>query len=142
MKHIKTKALMLLLAVMSATLAMPALSVDLLDDLGFGGQDDILEVDDAFQLSTKFEDNRFVARWTIAEGHYLYQDKMDIVPSDQNIETHALYLQPGEEKQDPIFNKLLYVYHDSAEVSLPIANSNGVREAVFKVKYLLPAADP
>ena len=108
---------------------------NLFDDLGLGGQDDILEVDDAFQLSTDLEANRFVARWVIAEGHYLYQDKMNITPASGAVETHPLQLQPGEEKQDPIFNKMLYVYHDAAEVALPIANTNGVSETVFKVQY-------
>ncbi len=135
MKHLVDKFPVLLLALMSITLAVPAPAVDLLDDLGLGGEDDILEVDDAFQLSTELQGNLFIAKWSIAEGHYLYQDKMDIIPSDEKIETHPLQLQPGEEKQDPIFNKLLYVYHDSAEVVLPISNNNGVGEAVFKVKY-------
>ena len=117
-------------------LVSPAFAADsLFDDLGLGGQDDILEVDDAFQLSTGIEGNRFVARWEIAKGHYLYQDKMEIIPSNERIETLPLQLSPGEEKQDPIFNKLLHVYHDAAEVSLPIANTNGAKEAVFKVKY-------
>ncbi|NNJ98487.1 MAG: protein-disulfide reductase DsbD [Gammaproteobacteria bacterium] len=135
MKHLLDKFPALLLAILSITLAVPATAVDLLDDLGLGGEDDILEVDDAFQLSTELQGNLFIAKWIIAEGHYLYQDKMDIAASDQKIDTHPLQLQPGEEKQDPIFNKLLYVYHDSAEVVLPIANNNGVEEAVFKVKY-------
>ena len=117
-------------------LVSPAFAADsLFDDLGLGGQDDILEVDDAFQLSTGIEGNRFVARWEIAKGHYLYQDKMEIIPSNERIETLPLQLSPGEEKQDPIFNKLLHVYHDAAEVSLPIANTNGAKEAVFKIKY-------
>ncbi|UCB54074.1 MAG: protein-disulfide reductase DsbD [Thiotrichales bacterium] len=136
MKHQQYALKALLFTVLAFLLVSPASAVDnLFDDLGLGGQDDILEVDDAFQLSTEIEGTRFVARWVIAEGHYLYQDKMDIITSGENIETHPLQLQPGEEKQDPIFNKMLYVYHDSAEVSLPIANTNGVSEAVFKVKY-------
>jgi thiol:disulfide interchange protein DsbD len=135
MNHIKNNFQALLLALVSATAAFPALSVDLLDDLGFGGEDDILAVDDAFQLSTKIEGDRFVARWVIAEGHYLYQDKMAIIAATENVETRSLVLQPGEEKQDPIFNKLLYVYHDSAEVALPIKASGGAKDAVFKVKY-------
>ncbi len=126
----------LCLILLGFLLANPVFAVDnLFDDLGLGGQDDILEVDDAFQLSTDLEANRFVARWVIAEGHYLYQDKMDIVPASGDIETRPLVLQPGEEKHDPIFNKMLYVYHDAAEVALPIVNSNGVSEGVFKVKY-------
>jgi thiol:disulfide interchange protein DsbD len=126
----------LLFTVLAILFVIPASAVDsLFDDLGFGGQDDILEVDDAFQLSTDIEGNRFIARWVIAEGHYLYQDKMDIIPSNEKIDTLPLQSSPGEEKQDPIFNKLLYVYHDSAEVSLPIINTNGAEEAVFKIKY-------
>ncbi len=136
MKHQNNTLKALLCTLLAFFLVSPASAVDnLFDDLGFGGQDDILEVDDAFQLSTEIEGNRFVARWVIAEGHYLYQDKMKIIPSNENIETLPLQLQPGEEKQDPIFNKLLYVYHDSAEVSLPITSASGVKDAVFKVKY-------
>ena len=136
MMHQRNAFRALLFAVLGLFLIWPAAAVDdLFGDLGLGGQDDILEVDDAFQLSTDIEGNSFVARWEIAEGHYLYQDKMDVIPSDGDIETHPLQLSPGEEKQDPIFNKLMYVYHDAAEVSLPIANTNGAKEAVFKVKY-------
>jgi thiol:disulfide interchange protein DsbD len=136
MKHQQYTLQALLFTVLSILFVIPASAADsLFDDLGFGGQDDILEVDDAFQLSTEIEGNRFIARWVIAEGHYLYQDKMDIIPSNEKIDTLPLQSSPGEEKQDPIFNKLLYVYHDSAEVSLPIANTNGAEDAVFKVKY-------
>ena len=136
MKQLQKRLQTLVITALAFTLSYPALAVDnLFDDLSFGGQDDILEVDDAFKLSTAIEGNRFIARWEIAEGHYLYQDKMDIAPSDENIETFPLQLPPGEEKQDPIFNKLLYVYHDSAEIALPIANTNGVKDTVFKVKY-------
>jgi len=136
MKHPQNTLQALFFTLLTFILASPAAAVDsLFDDLGFGQQDDILEVDDAFQLSTGVEGNRFVARWVIAEGHYLYQDKMSIIPPSENIKTFPLQLSPGEEKQDPIFNKLLYVYHDSAEVSLPIANTNGANDSVFKVKY-------
>ena len=136
MMHQQYKLRALLFTVLAIIFVIPASAADsLFDDLGFGGQDDILEVDDAFQLSTEIEGNRFIARWVIAEGHYLYQDKMDIIPSDEKIDTLPLQSSPGEEKQDPIFNKLLYVYHDSAEVSLPITNTNGAEDAVFKIKY-------
>jgi thiol:disulfide interchange protein DsbD len=136
MKHQQYTLQALLFTVLAILFVIPASATDsLFDDLGFGGQDDILEVDDAFQLSTDIKGNRFIASWIIAEGHYLYQDKMDIIPSNEKIDTLPLQSSPGEEKHDPIFNKLLYVYHDSAEVSLPIANTNGAEEAVFKVKY-------
>ncbi len=136
MKHPKNKLKAFLFTLLGISLLTSAFAADsLFDDLGLGGQDDILEVDDAFQLSTAIKGNSFVARWVIAEGHYLYQDKMNIIPSSERIETLPMQLSPGDEKQDPIFNKLLHVYHDSAEVSLPIVNTNGASDAVFKVKY-------
>ena len=136
MKRIKNQFLALLLAVATLCISQPVLAVDdFLDDLGLGGDDDILEVDEAFQLSTEFESNRVIARWVIAEGHYLYQDKMDILSTMDGIKTAPLEMSPGEEKHDAIFNKLLYVYHDQAEVALPIIATDGVEEAVFKVKY-------
>ena len=67
-------------------------SDDLFDDLGFGGQDDILEVNDAFHLSTDIEGNSFVARWIIAEGHYLYQNKMEIIPASETSLAPAISL--------------------------------------------------
>ena len=56
MKHQHTTLKSLLFTVLGFFLVSPAVAVDdLFDDLGFGGQDDILEVDDAFQLSTDIE---------------------------------------------------------------------------------------
>ena len=129
-----------LLAVLFAFLTLSALPAahavdDLFSDLGLGGDDDILEVDDAFKLETGIEDDRFVARWVIADGHYLYRDKMDIISDDKTLNTFPLQLAPGEEKHDPIFNKMLYVYHHDAEVALPFSNEDGGKQVTFKVKY-------
>jgi thiol:disulfide interchange protein DsbD len=130
------KLLALLLAFLTLA-ALPAAHAadDLFNDLGLGGDDDILEVDDAFKLETGIEDNRFVARWVIADGHYLYRDKTDIISDDKSLITFPLQLAPGEEKYDPIFNKMLFVYHHDAEVALPFSNEDGGKQVTFKVKY-------
>jgi len=107
----------------------------LFDDLGLGGEDDILDVDDAFMLSTEITDAGFVARWIIADGHYLYRDKMEISTDDAAISEGPLQLSEAEPKQDPVFNKLLHVYHHEAIVTLPISFKHGDRDAVFKVRY-------
>ena len=87
----------------------------LLDDLGLGGEDDILDVDEAFMLSTEITEAGFVARWTIADGHYLYRDKMAISTDDAAVNAGPLQLSEAEPKQDPVFNKLLHVYHHEAD---------------------------
>ena len=45
---------------------------------GLGGEDDILEPDDAFQISYDSQPGQFKVNWLIADGHYLYRDKMQI----------------------------------------------------------------
>ena len=110
--------------------------LNLFDDLGLGGQDDILDVDEAFALNTETTTNSFIARFIIAEGHYLYRDKMDIIVDDAAVKPGSIQLPAGELKDDPIFNKTLYVYHHNAEVTLPFSHTlTGDKETVFKVKY-------
>ncbi len=110
--------------------------LNLLDDLGLDGGDEILDPEVAFQISTDPRSNAFIADWTIAEGHYLYQDKMAITVEGDNITTDALVLSEAESKFDPIFNKQLYVYHYAAQVTLPYTyNTSNDSEATFKVKY-------
>jgi thiol:disulfide interchange protein DsbD len=107
----------------------------LLDDLGLGGEDNILDVDEAFTLSTEITAAGFVARWNIADGHYLYRDKMAISTDDATVSAGPLQLSEAEPKQDPVFNKLLHVYHHEAVATLPLTIQHGGTEAVFKVRY-------
>jgi thiol:disulfide interchange protein DsbD len=111
-------------------------SLNLFDDLGFGSEDEILSVDEAFQLTTETRTNSFIARWVIAEGHYLYRNKIEITVDDAEVKPGAIQLPAGESKDDPIFNKTLYVFHHNAEATLPFSHAlTGDKETVFKVKY-------
>ena len=98
-----------LLLLLSFCLASSALHADesfsLLDSLG-GGQDDILDPDEAFQISHESLPGQFKVSWTIAEGHYLYRDKMQITTDESDVKTRPLVLPAGEEKDDPVFNKI------------------------------------
>ena len=128
-----------LLLLLTFCLASSALYADerfsLLDSLG-GGQDDILDPDEAFQISHESLPGQFKVSWTIAEGHYLYRDKMQITTDESDVKTRPLVLPAGEEKDDPVFNKKLYVYHDFAEVALPYRYDNEAdKDVTFKVKY-------
>jgi len=103
---------------------------------GFGGDDDILEVDQAFKLTTYSENGRFIAEWQIADGHYLYRDKTKIIAADNSSFTTSNYVvDEGELKHDDIFGDV-YVFHHQAKASLAVVNAkDGVKNASFKVKY-------
>lgn len=108
---------------------------NLLDSLG-GQQDDILDPDDAFKVSFDSQPGQFKVNWIIAEGHYLYRDKMQITATDTGMTTKPLVMPMGEAKDDPIFNQILYVFHHFADATLPYQFSNdGDKDVTFKVKY-------
>lgn len=106
---------------------------------GFGlndGADEILEPDQAFKLSTELSNNKLVANWEIADGHYLYRDKFKLSLIDANgVESGALELPAGEMKNDEFFGKI-FVFHNSATASLGILNNTGnEQQATLKVRY-------
>ena len=113
---------------------------DLSEDLGLGGggggADEILEPDQAFMLSTASENGQVIARWDIADGHYMYQDKIKITPAEgSGITGGTLQLKKGKLKHDEYFGEI-YVYYNEAEARLPLtANKNGVSSSSFKIKY-------
>jgi len=108
---------------------------NLLDSLG-GGQDDILDPDDAFQINYDSQPGQFKVNWVIADGHYLYRDKVKITTDEAGIDSKPLLMPAGEAKDDPIFNKTLYVFHNFADATLPYTYSgNGDKDVTFKVKY-------
>ena len=119
------------------TLSLPVWATggfSLLD--GLGGQDDILDPDDAFQISYDSQPGQFKVNWVIAEGHYLYRDKVQISANDASVIPKPLVLSAGEAKDDPIFNKTLYVYHHFADAALPYQyTDSGDKDVTFKVKY-------
>ena len=108
----------------------------LLDSFGMGAQDDILDVDEAFILTTEVKDATFIARWQVTEGHYLYRDKTQILTDDAEVTTGELQLPAGDSKDDPIFNQTLYVFHRDFEARLPFQyTGSGDKTVNFKVKY-------
>ena len=103
---------------------------------GLGGEDDILDPDDAFQISHDSQPGQFKVNWIIADGHYMYRDKVQITVDDPAVTPKPLVMPAGEAKDDPVFNKTLYVFHHLADATLPYQYShNGDKEVTFKVKY-------
>ena len=88
----KTKIVFALIFVAAAALARAA------------PEEDLLEPDKAFQLSTRAVDARTVeASWRIADGYYLYKDKFKFEALDPGVRVQAPIIPPGKKKDDPFF---------------------------------------
>jgi len=99
---------------------------DLSNDLGLGGnEDEILEPDVAFKLTTDVKDpNNVVANWQIADKHYLYRNKFKfILKEGEGIELGNASLPPGETKNDEFFGKI-QVFHNGVEAVIPLSRAS------------------
>jgi len=124
--------LILLLSALSAQ-ARPGL----LDSLGLNNPaDEPLAVEQAFIFSAQVQDaHSILARWTIAEGNYLYRDKIRFeIAGDNAVQLLDYSLPSGEEKMDETFG-LSYVYHHDTDVTLPLNRSDKAQQVVLTAFY-------
>src|SRR3970040_2947631 len=69
-------------------------------------QEELLEPDQAFQLSTRVIDTTTLeASWHIAPGYYLYRDKFKFEPLDGTRIDSPIFPR-GNKKKDPFFGEL------------------------------------
>ncbi|MDH5445846.1 MAG: protein-disulfide reductase DsbD [Gammaproteobacteria bacterium] len=94
--------------------------------LGLGGNDDVLPPDEAFRLLVDTPDgNTVVARWQIADKHYLYQDKFNVkLINATGVKLVDVQIPDGEMKEDKVLNQILQVFHNSAEATVKLARTN------------------
>ncbi len=109
----------------------------LLDSLGINNDFDVPpDVDTAFVFSAVVTDPQTItARWKVAEGNYLYRNKMSfeiLSPTDVKISTVSL--PAGENKMDELFG-LTEVYAFDVDVALPLNRSAKAQEVILKAHY-------
>ena len=82
-------------------------------------QPEFLDVDDAFRLEiTEVGRNRIETAFAIADGYYLYRDKI-VFSSDGDVRLMEVALPPGEIKNDQYFGEMAVFKHDfSAPITL------------------------
>lgn len=99
--------------------------------------EEFLPADKAFQLSVTPQDaNTLAARWKIADGYYLYRDKMRFSLKDASgVRLRAVSLPQGRVEQDEFFGKT-QIYPWDISVLLPLARTGGDTKSVtFRVQY-------
>jgi thiol:disulfide interchange protein DsbD len=96
-------------------------------NLGLNSPDDeFLDPDDAFRATlSEAGPDELLIRWDIAEGYYLYRDKLDIrLLSGDGVTAGPASIPQGEIKHDEFFGDV-QVFHHEVEASLPLQRASG-----------------
>ncbi|MCB1922356.1 MAG: protein-disulfide reductase DsbD [Gammaproteobacteria bacterium] len=112
------------------------------EELGIGvGEDDILPPEQAFQVNAFSGDGERVrVQWTIAEGTYLYQDKVKLSLAADGVQLGVYELPPPDIKKDSIKPDGsigdVAVYHDAIDLDIPLLRSNtAAAKATLTAQY-------
>ena len=88
-------------------------------------KDEFLPPDEAFRFGPGMEQPDSVSlTWIIAEGYYLYKDRIQVSTDTAGVQLGQLVLPKGDPKHDEFFGDT-EVYHEILEASLPIARPAG-----------------
>ncbi len=117
--------------------AATAKSIDALfdrDSPAVTGDDEYLPIDKAFALTAEAASvNTVQLNWRIADGYYLYKERMKVVPTGGTSSVGALVLPKGENHYDEYFgNQEVYRQSVDASFSVPPSDSKTVE---VKVTY-------
>ena len=96
------------------------------DNLGLdAGDDEFLDPDIAFQADIiEASPTTLVVRWIIAEGYYLYRDKLNIQISGDGVTAGPAEIPAGEIKHDEFFGDVA-VFHNEIQARVPLTRANG-----------------
>lgn len=128
--------LKLLLCGLLFTVAASAGLLDKLDQLGGAAkQQDFLPPEQAFVFSHEtYEQQRLPLVWTVAEGYYLYRDKLKFESPDGSAVIGKPQFPPAEEKQDEAFGRVA-IYKHELKLALPVTPAAGASKVQLKITY-------
>ncbi len=97
-------------------------------NLGLNSTDDeFLDPDAAFRVDvSEAGPEELLIRWDIADGYYLYRDKLDIrlLPGGGGVTAGPVSIPQGETKHDEFFGDV-QVFHHEIEARLPLQRASG-----------------
>ena len=127
------------------TLPAPAVKVDPVKQLVKGAQglklnlfeDDLLPPDQAFEFFASVKDERTLhVNWHIAEGYYLYREKIqfELINAD-GVKLGSYDIPRGTPKQDEAFGQV-ETFHNELDFDLPVVRSGLAAQTVtLQAKY-------
>lgn len=107
-----------------------------LEQLGFAGSEEPLPVDEAFRFSAEVNDPQHLhIGWQIADGNYLYRDKIEArITDNPAVSIGNLELPAGENKRDEYFG-LTQVYQQDLLLKVPLDRPDTAQTATLEVRY-------
>ncbi len=106
----------LLLLLTLALTTMPSSAIDLLG----GGDDELLRPEQAFVFSSMVADDKTIAvTWTIADGYYMYRDRIKFSSNTPGIELGEPDMPAGKIQEDEFFGKIA-VFRKAVDVKIPV----------------------
>jgi thiol:disulfide interchange protein DsbD len=95
-------------------------------------EDELLEPDQAFQLTTRtVSETTLEASWKIAPGYYMYRDKFQFEALD-GTQLKTPVIPRGKVKDDPLFGKV-ETYTKAVKIRLPFTRAEGADTARLRI---------
>lgn len=82
------------------------------------------------QVVTSPDGNKVIVSWKIADGYYMYRDKITFSTKDDSLELGEMKLSPSETKNDPYFGEI-QVYKKKITATIPFTSSKAKDELLF-----------
>ena len=96
---------------------------------------DFLPPDVAFRVAARVEGNLIKVRWVIADGYYLYRQKIEVKAESPDLVLSAAELPAGTVKTDPYLGTQ-QVYFQQVEANVPYSRIDaGAHPLQIKVTY-------
>lgn len=96
---------------------------------------DFLDPDIAFRVGATLHGDEVHVRWTIADGYYLYRDRIRVLPESPDLAVGPVALPPGTVLTDAYLGAQ-QVYHHQVEAVAPLVRSDfGAHPVEIKVSY-------
>jgi thiol:disulfide interchange protein len=96
---------------------------------------DFLPPDVAFRVGARIDGNVVKVRWVIADGYYLYRQKIEVRAESPDLVVYAPKLPPGTVKTDPYLGTQ-QVYTQQVEAVVPYSRIDaGAHPVQIKVTY-------
>jgi thioredoxin:protein disulfide reductase len=98
-------------------------------------ENDFLDPNVAFRVSAAVDGNLVRVRWVIADGYYLYRQKIDIQAESPDLKVSAPALPPGALKTDPYLGTQ-EIYRQQVEATVTYTRFDaGAHPMEIKVTY-------
>ncbi len=120
-----------------AYLAAGANPFEALGKLFGGGQPEFLPVEEAFKLNVMVQDaSSLLVIWQIAQGYYLYRDKMRFSLRDNGVALGMAKFPAGEIEEDEYFGRVEIYTQDLLKITLPLRRDTAAaRTITLNVRY-------